>query len=599
MNASHFETRIKQFEGQAAALGKKADRIALLRLVVVIVVGLVSWKLAVLNPNWLLATLSGGVLAFGVVIRWHDRVLVRQDFVHLLVKLNQEEIARLDGKLSGLDDGAEFKDVKHPFSADMDLFGHHSLFQLLGRNGTGFGRRSLAEYLLQPADNAEIVARQVAVQELQPLEDWRQEFTATGLFLDPNAGKPESVESWIEEPLALPMGNIFAWLSPGLPILLGINIALSSLGIIPAWCVLGQVLLHIVLNRKIGEIGEQVYGETDRRARLVRAVGDLVGRFEGRGWQSEKLKALQGRLQAEGLSATEEIRVFGKILSGLEYRLDGTGHFVLNTTLMWDAWWLVRLRAWKARHAGRIGDWFRVLGEVEALAGFAATAHARPDWVFPSLVDRDFELKGTEVGHPLLPVGKGVANPVEIIGAGQIWLITGSNMAGKSTYLRTLGVNIVMALAGAPVCAEAFSLSPMRLVTSMRTADSIEESTSSFYAELKRLKMVLEAAKDGKGRVFFLLDEILKGTNSRDRHAGAKALVKQLHSLKANGLVSTHDLELAVLAEDLPGSVHNYSFHCDVTPDLTLHFDYRLRTGVCTSMNATALMEGVGIMVND
>lgn len=593
-----FEERIAKFQAVSAELGKKADRIALLRLVVVVAVGLISWKLAGINPNYLLGTIPLGVLGFGLVIRWHDRVLLKQDFIHILVRLNQEEIARLEGKLAGLDDGAEFADPIHPYSADMDLFGHHSLFQLLGRIGTGFGRRELSHYLIQPASIPEITGRQTAVTELAPLIDWRQELIATGQFMSPDAGSPEMVEEWIKEPLKLPWGSVFEWISPGLPILFALNIALSSLGIIPAWSVLGQVILHILLNRKIGEIGEEVYGQTDRRARLIRAVGDLVARFEGRKWESEKLVSLQDRLKAGGLTASAEIGAFGKILSGLEYRLDGTGHFVLNTTLLWDAWWLTKLRKWKARHSGHIGDWFKVLGEVEALVGFAATAHARPDWTFPELSPEAFILKGEEVGHPLLPAGKAVSNPVDIEGKGQIWLITGSNMAGKSTYLRTLGVNVVLALCGAPVCAKSFRLSPMRMVSSMRTADSIEESTSSFYAELKRLRIVLETAQDGKGQVFFLLDEILKGTNSRDRHAGAMALVRQLHGLGASGLVSTHDLELAQLADELPKAVHNYSFHCEVSENATLDFDYRLREGVCTSMNATALMKTVGIVIS-
>ncbi|HEX2900710.1 MAG TPA: DNA mismatch repair protein MutS, partial [Bacteroidia bacterium] len=262
----------------------------------------------------------------------------------------------------------------------------------------------------------------------------------------------------------------------------------------------------------------------------------------------------------------------------------------------WDVFCLKALEKWKQELGERIVEWFEVIGEMEALNSLAAMRFAFPAWTDAEIVEGSFLLEGQAIGHPLIPPQQRIANPISLTGNGAIWLVTGSNMSGKSTYLRTVGLNAVLALMGAPVCATNLRLSPMEVVTSMRTIDSLEENTSSFYAELKRLQTVIQVVQTHPN-VLFLLDEILKGTNSRDRQAGARALVHQLHLRGGSGLVSTHDIELVDMAGEMPQDIHNYSFNCIVTPEGQLHFDYTLTPGQCLSMNATALMRAMGIDV--
>lgn len=589
-----FAGRIRDFEKSAASLESRLSQIALLRFVV-FAAGLTACiLLGRMNGNYLLGAIPLSFIGFLFVVRWNERVLSQQEFFQLLAQLNQEEIDRLDGKLSEFEGGEQWQDVHHPFASDLDIFGEHSLFQLLNRSGTPFGHQRMAAWLLEPAAIPEARDRQQAIRELAGMIDWRQNFQGRARLFksaDTDAG---AIREWLQQEVKIPWEGILKFAPMVLSPLFFINIGLSLFGLIPGYFVLGQLILHLGLNWIIGKTGDEVYSDSEKRSGLIKAIGVLIGEIEAKEWESNCLKGIREGLKTGEETASKAIRKFSLILTGLEYRLDGNAHFVFNNLFFWDVIWLYQMKAWKKRHKDHAADWFVRVGEFEALCGLAATTFARLEWTFPELESGDFHLEGEALGHPLITSHERVYNPVNLTGRGQILLITGSNMSGKSTYLRTVGINIVLALMGAPVCAKAMRLSEMQMVTSMRTLDSIEESTSSFYAELKRLKRVLEAVREG-GNVLFLLDEILKGTNSRDRHTGAQALIRQLHAAGGSGMVSTHDLELAALADELPQAVLNYHFSCEVKNDNELIFDYTLKTGVCQSMNATQLMRGIGI----
>ena len=271
--------------------------------------------------------------------------------------------------------------------------------------------------------------------------------------------------------------------------------------------------------------------------------------------------------------------------------------FFLNTILMCDFVWMYRLESWREKYLPQLEEMLDTLGEIEALASIAAFQHAHPGYTIPLLSDQPFKLDVKELAHPLIFSVTPVANDFEMQGAGKTMVVTGSNMSGKTTFLRTVGINMVMAQLGAPVCAESMTLAPTQVYTAMRTADNLSENTSSFYAELKRLRMLLELTEQGQP-VFYFLDEILKGTNSRDRHAGAMALIRQLHKRNASGFISTHDLELGAMEQELPGSVYNYSFNSDIIGD-EIKFDYKLREGICRSFNASKLMQLMGIEIEE
>jgi DNA mismatch repair ATPase MutS len=268
----------------------------------------------------------------------------------------------------------------------------------------------------------------------------------------------------------------------------------------------------------------------------------------------------------------------------------------LNIFLAWDLQQVFALERWKKNHKGDADAWFDVLGQMEMLNSLGTLAFNHPHWSFPELQEFDPLFEGKELRHPLIPPQKSVANDFSIRGKGRVAIVTGSNMAGKSTFLRTVGVNMVLACAGAPVCARGLRMTPMQVMSSMRIMDNLEESTSTFYAELKKLGAIIEAVKQ-KRPVFILLDEMLRGTNSQDRQTGSMALVRQLIREQAIGIVATHDLGLAAMEKEFPGAVTNHHFDVQVSEG-EMYFDYTLKSGVCTSMNASLLMRKIGISLD-
>lgn len=589
-----FEQRIERFDKEIAVVDRELDRIAFIRLFVFIagaVLQVMSWRWG--SWYWFPALLTF-LLGFGTVVKWNMRVDRRKRFLQTLRRINELEIGRLQGDFDELAQGEEFISRTHAYSSDLDLFGQHSLYQLLNRTTTRFGQVQLAAWMQQAADRATILGRQEAVAELATKLEWRQRFQAIGEMYEDPGERPESLRKWITEPPILinhPWYPKAPYILP--PLTIG-TFVLAIFSILPIWVSGIFLLLQVAINRTLKKHSEQVYLKTDKRAKVLKAYAELIETLESEPMEAPLLAEVRGRLRTGGRPANEEIADFARILSSLELRLNGLPYFIMNQLFFWDIIWIQRLEKWKQRHGENIMTWFRAIGEMEALSSMAALRFAYPGWCQPEISELPGQVTGEALGHPMIGVTERVTNPIDLAGKGNVWLITGSNMSGKSTYLRTVGVNIVLALMGAPACATAFRCAPLLVVTSMRTLDSLEENTSSFYAELKRLKMVIDCVRNHT-EIFFLLDEILKGTNSRDRHSGARALILQLQREGGTGLVSTHDLDLVQLEQETEGAVVNYSFNCEVTPQGDLNFDYTLTRGQCHSMNATQLMQNMGI----
>ncbi|MEM6269020.1 MAG: hypothetical protein AAF998_06250 [Bacteroidota bacterium] len=589
-----FAQQIDRYTAEARATEAQLVRIAWTRLglfALALTLEIMSWRWGGL---WWLLVIALFLLAFGLVVKWYQRIDRIKQYQLELKRINQEELDRLDHKLEGLDGGEEFADRKHPYSSDLDLFGERSLFAYLSRATTVFGRRQLADYLRNPADREGIAQRQASVEELAPQLDWRQNLQATGRMTEQGEDRTDFLQKWGEQAPVIRKDPLFRWVPWILSPLALVTIVAGFAELIPLWTGLIALTINYLFNRRIMAYSQQVYRETESSTRALRAYGNLLAQIENAKFKTPLLQQVQTVLQGEGPKAHAEIAGLVRILTNLELRMNGLPYFIMQHLFFWDIFWIGRLELWKRRNGRDLIGWFEMMGQVEALNSLAALRFAHPDWTVPEVAEEGFVIAGEALGHPMLPQTVRVSNPIAIERAGLIWLITGSNMSGKSTYLRTVGINAVLALAGAPACAARFRITPMQVLTSMRTLDSLEESTSSFYAELKRLKMVIERVETGEP-VLFLLDEILKGTNSRDRHAGAKALIHQLQANGGSGLVSTHDLELVEMAEALPGDIVNYSFNCDVGTDGELHFNYALTDGVCQSMNATELMKAMGI----
>lgn len=362
---------------------------------------------------------------------------------------------------------------------------------------------------------------------------------------------------------------------------------------IPQSFFLTGLTILLAISLYITKMLMPVWQKLDKITKELESFSGSMRHIESATFRHERLISLQNRFKnSYGKRASEQAAVLKKIMDRLDYRLNPVVFIPLSIFLCWDLQQVYALEKWKKENHTGIQQWVASLAEMEALCSFATLRFNHPDWVFAVLTQETCFI-ATALGHPLIPEGKRVTNDFSSTGNGIINLVTGSNMAGKSTFLRSCGVNIVLAMAGAPVCARTMQLSPLRVISSMRISDNLEESTSTFYAELKKLKAVIDAVNK-KEKVFLLLDEILRGTNSGDRHTGSKALIRQLIAQQATGIVASHDLELAKLESDYPGQLINYHFDVRIANE-ELYFDYTLKAGVCQSMNASLLMKKIGI----
>lgn len=486
----------------------------------------------------------------------------------------------------------------HPYADDLDVFGHASLYTLLGTTGTRPGAETLTDWLLAPAPPDVVRERQEAVKELVPAIDFRDELQAAGRLAGPV--DPEQLQSlleWAEEAPWLVRDSKLRALAFALPLATVVGSALHILGGPPYLWIAPVIFTLFLIRRHTGHI----HGDFSRASRGesgLRQYHTLVARVAAEPFEAHLLAELRESLAPGGEAASEAlVRLFRYVeMSDLRF---GMLHFPLNVLTLWDVHVLGKMERWKERHGTSVRGWMEALGRVDAVSALAGMAHAHPDWVFPEFEgEGPARLEAVDLGHPLLHPDIGVRNDVEVGPAGTFLLVTGSNMSGKSTLLRALGANIVLAGAGATVCARALKLPSVDLRTSMRIRDSLEEGVSYFMAELQRLKSVAEAASDASHTpVLYLLDEILQGTNTAERQIAARRIIRHLLGQEAIGAVTTHDLSLAD-APDLSERAVLVHFRESMEeredgPPIT--FDYTLRPGIATSTNALKLMQIMGL----
>ena len=337
-----------------------------------------------------------------------------------------------------------------------------------------------------------------------------------------------------------------------------------------------------------------MHNQVGKSSAMLETYATTIELIEKETFTCDKLKNLHGIFSAD-IPVSARIKMLSKLVSRLDTRLNIMVAIPFNLFFFWDIHCCLALEKWKTRHTHEISHWFSAMAEFEVLSCLANMAYNNPGWAMPEVIPGYFTLKAEKAGHPLIPVNRRIDNTLDISRSGKTVLITGSNMSGKSTFLRTCGVNAILALAGAPVCAASFTISHVRVFSSMRISDSLEDNTSSFYAELKRLAAIIQTAEQNQ-HVFLLLDEILRGTNSNDRYTGSVALIKQLIGYGTVAIVATHDLKLADLAKEMASAIDNYHFDVKIDGE-ELYFDYKLTPGICTSLNASILMKKMGIRV--
>lgn len=550
------------------------------------------------SPAWPVAA----VAAFVLLVLFHARVVRLRDRSAAAAALNQAGVDRIEDRWAGKgDDGERFRAAAadHLYAEDMDLFGKGGLFELLSVARTPIGQSTLAGWLQAGAAPAVVRARQDAVAELADMVDWRQDFSLAAPTLADEV-RDEALLAWAQRP------------PTGLPRALGpwrialavasaatvVAIALFVSGVAPAWAIVPPFLAGTAMSVRLRGAVAQVLQGIDRRADELRALAGLMARVERQSFQSDAMRALARALETSGVPPSRRIAGLRRLVDLVENRRNQLAGILMGTVQA-TAQLALAIEAWRRRFGDAVGKWMSAVGEVEALSSLATLRFEHPELPFPTIIDDPTpdgpRFEAEAMGHPLIPAARRVCNDLRLGGARRLVLVSGSNMSGKSTLLRTVGVNVVLALCGAPVFARRLTLTPVTLGATLRINDSLQDGKSRFYAELVRLRQIVDRAGQ-EPQLLYLLDEILHGTNSHDRRAGAEALIRGLIQRGAVGLVTTHDLALAAMAEELGARAANIHFEDDLR-DGKMTFDYRIKEGVVRKSNALELMRAVGLNV--
>ncbi|HLX90084.1 MAG TPA: hypothetical protein VKR32_00290 [Puia sp.] len=577
-------------------LKKISSFIAAGRLVVILILlagGWALWQLSIIFSLGLMLLLAA---LFIKLVLTDSEISERIREAELIVSINQKEVEIANGNFAWLPDGLLFVPHHHDNAQDLDLFGRSSIFQFINRAVSEQGHARLAAWLLDPAATNIIVPRQQAVSELSDSIDFSQRLQLLGIDNPVTCGMEKKLRSWLEQQDMFSHRAAWKLIRYAYPILPALSTLLFAIGSIPGSLYFPLLLCFFIFSGWISKRISPEYNQVNRIVTEIETLYQSVECIEKQNWRApflfERRQQLAG--EAGNMPASVAIREFKRILDRFDLRLNILVFVVINTFFLWDLQIVFQLESWRKRNTRSVANWFHVLAEMEAINSLAILKYNHPSWAFPvfdPVGSGTFSASG--LGHPLIPIGRCVRNDFSTRGNGQIALVTGSNMAGKSTFLRSIGVNMVLATMGSPVCAESMRLEPFRVMSSMRVNDNLEENESTFYAELKKLKHIIESTNRHE-RLFLLLDEILRGTNSLDRHSGSVALIRQLLKEKAVGIVATHDLGLTTLAEAYPDEVRNFHFDVSVNGE-ELVFDYKLKDGICQSMNATLLMKKIGI----
>ena len=600
MSENFYPNNITQTKSEIASLDKQVNTFSLLRLAVIIGGGAALFILFQSNSviNVLLCTILVMVLFLYLVFRQAKLERLR-DEKRAFLQVNENELRITEGGTNLYSDGSDYQDAKHPYSSDLDIFGPHSLFAKVNRCATQDGSNTLARWLDSAPDRQTILDRQAAVKELAADAPFNQQLQTKLLF---NVKSNTNLRMYLSayfEGKAMTFGNtfmrIYAFIAPTL-ITLGIGISIAGYNVMSYVLLLAitHLLWTIALAGRVSVFSNRI----DKIGAIMMAYSSAIEAIEKRTFVAPLNQALQQRLRTDNdAPLSVALHKLGKLIDKLDARNNMIVGALLNMFMLWDFRQVLAIMRWKDEYADDTLQAFAVMAEYEALISLGIVSYNHPEWSFPEIAE-DFladRIEATSLAHPLIPEDKSVANDYTAH-AHRVALVTGSNMAGKSTFLRTVGINAVLAYAGSAVCAKQLKLPIYRLVTYMRIKDDLNESTSTFKAELDRMKFILGVVGIARDS-FFLIDEMLRGTNSVDKYLGSKAVIKKLLSMDGKGMVATHDLQLSKLADEYPQDLVNYHFDIQIRDEEML-FDYRLKSGECKIFNATMLLRGIGVEVD-
>ncbi len=588
---NEYLRRLERRVATATQLDSRHIAAGNLKVGIVAAAGLTAWTVYgyhLLSPLWLVVP----VAAFVVLSVVHERILRQRRRAARAAKFYENGIARIEGRWAGKGiSGIEYDDAAHPYAEDLDLFGKGSLFELLCTARLRTGEQTLAKWLLAPAAPEEIRSRHEAIEELRPRLDLREDLALAGDEIRSGIHPPDLIR-WSEAPILLDSRGVR---------ITAASLAAAALASVAVWGVFGwiepllavfivEASLHLHFRKRIARVVDAV-GDPAYGLALLSAV---LERIEREPFTSPRLVALRRALDTRGLPPSRLIAKLNRLIELLDSR-DNVAVRVIGPPLLWTTQLAFAVEAWRKQNGAAVRTWIEAVGEIEAFGSFASYAYEHPLDPFPEIAGDGCCFDAEAIAHPLLHETKAVRNDVILAGDQRVLIVSGSNMSGKSTLLRTVGINAVLAMAGAPVRARRLRITPVCVGASIRTLDSLQGGTSRFFAEVKRLRLLVELTKQ-PAPLLFLLDELLHGTNSHDRKIGGEAVVRSLVERGAFGLLTTHDLALADIAGVLAPYAENVHFE-DRIDNGNITFDYKLRPGVVRKSNALELMRSVGLEV--
>ncbi|MBN2237774.1 MAG: hypothetical protein JW729_09450 [Bacteroidales bacterium] len=600
-NKLYYQQQFDTYSTKIDLLSKQIKNYSRVRLIWFLMGAVAVYFISDLGTIWTLSTLAFFLIFFLFIAVKHNRIIETKREFLVFKRVFTDELEALKGNYSPFDGGVDLIDFQHPYAVDLDLFGNSSIFKMLNRSFSNAGKGFLSQFLTRIEQKSESIRnRQNAVKELASLPDWLTTFRALGMMAfskesssapDPNQ-LAEDLKTWIHKE-TLSDTKILKIAQYVLPALSIVFVGLFASAQISSNSFLFYMMLSLGFTGFYTKKINKQHQELSKQSAQLFRFKNLVSHIENGHFSSSELSAIQSKLVCNGMSASKAFDRLATIMQAFDTRLNVFAWLILNYFLLWDIRQSIRLEKWKKQFSKLPENAFEAIAKTEALSSFATFYYNRVDLIFPSIVDEKYIIEGKGLGHPMIRPNQRVDNDIYFPSAKQFTVITGANMSGKSTYLRTIGVTLVLALAGAPVCAKEFKTSILQPFTSIKTSDSLANNESYFYAELTRLQKIIRALESGKAH-FIILDEILKGTNSKDKEKGSKALVKRLINFNASGIIATHDLQLAELANTFPENVKANCFEVEITNN-QLVFDYKLRNGISQNLNATFLMEQMGI----
>lgn len=594
---NHYTERLSLTEGQLQQVKKQIFRISMLRLALFIA-GIAGLYFFFNQTTLLIICICLTFLPLFILVKIHNRFFIRKEWLETQARIIQEELQALSGDYSSFEDGKEYVNPEHPYSFDLDIFGRRSLFQSINRTCTFFGKNRLAKWLQNHLhEKTSIEKRQEMVREISEHTLFREQFRVAGLVHHGQSSDGEKIQAWSQSPaqyLHAGWVKAFIW---GVPVINSL-LLITSLAGWTSFSWLGLSFgIFLVLSFGIIKRATYIQETYGKQLKSLNGYARLIALAKAENWKSAGMQELMERFNLNGQSPIQALQQLSKELDRLDLRNNQFLYVLLEGSIFFQLQEIVRIERWKVRYGQHISEWLETVGELDTLCSLGTFAYNHPQYTYPELTEKPFCFLATQMGHPLMPASQCVKNDATIPSRPFFLIITGANMAGKSTYLRTIGVNYLLACVGTPVCCEKLKLHPNQLITSLRTSDSLSDNESYFFAELKRLKRIIDLLNQGQ-QLFIILDEILKGTNSMDKQKGSFDLIRQFMQLKANGIIATHDLLLGSLIKQFPEEIRNYCFEADIKEN-ELTFSYKLREGVAQNMNACFLMKKMGIILQE